>query len=57
MSYKVGKALLMEDCPINMLCKLYKSSLSTWYATSLGELIETYLNYECITDRELDFKR
>ena len=53
---KVDKALI-EDCPINMLCKLTKTVDLPGRDIFIGEVIETYVNQECITYRKLDFKK
>ena len=54
---KLDKAPLIEDCPINMLCKLTKTVDLPGRDIFIGEVIETYVDQECITDRKLDFKK
>lgn len=54
---KVDKAPLIEDCPINMLCKLTKTVDLPGRDIFIGEVLETYVNEECITDGKLDFKK
>ena len=54
---KVDKTPLIEDCPINMLCKLTKTVDLPGRDIFIGEVIETYVNQECITDGKLDFKK
>ncbi len=54
---KVDKAPLIEDCPINVLCKLTKTVDLPGRDIFIGEVIETYVNQECISDGKLDFKK
>ena len=54
---KVDKAPLIKDCPINMLCKLTKTVDLPGRDIFIGEVIETYVNEECITNGKLDFEK
>ncbi|MGB9978173.1 flavin reductase family protein [Methanobacterium sp.] len=54
---EVDKAPLIEDCPVNMLCKLIETVDLHGRDIFIGEVIETYVNEEYITDGKLDFKK
>jgi flavin reductase (DIM6/NTAB) family NADH-FMN oxidoreductase RutF len=53
----VDKAPLIEECPINMLCKLTKTVDLPGRDIFISEVLETYVNEECLTDGELDFMK
>jgi flavin reductase (DIM6/NTAB) family NADH-FMN oxidoreductase RutF len=53
----VDKAPLIEECPINMLCKLTKTVDLPGRDIFIGEVLETYVNEECLTDGRLDFMK
>ncbi len=54
---EVDKAPLIEDCPVNMLCKLIETVDLHGRDIFIGEVIETYVNEECITNEKLDFEK
>ena len=53
----VDNAPLIEECPINMLCKLTKTVDLPGRDIFIGEVLETYVNEECVTDGKLDFMK
>ena len=48
---------LIKDCPVNMLCKLTKTVDLPGRDIFIGEVLETYVNEECLTNGKLDFKK
>ena len=53
----VDKAPLIEECPVNMLCKLVKTTDLPNRDIFFGEVLESYVNEECLTDGILDFTK
>ena len=50
-------APMIKECPINMLCKLVKTADLPNREIFFGEVLESYVNEECLTDGILDFKK
>lgn len=53
----VNKAPMIEECPANMLCKVVKTVDLPNYDVFFGEIIETYINQDCLTDGKPDIKK
>jgi len=53
----VDKAPMIEECPVNMLCKLIKTADLPDRDIFFGEVLETYVNEACVTDGVLDFTK
>ena len=53
----VDKAPLIEECPANMLCKVVNVVDLPSYDVFFGEIIETYVNEDCLTDGNPDMKK
>lgn len=53
----VETAPLINECPVNMLCKLVKTVELPDREIFFGEVLETYVNKECIKKGILDFKK
>ena len=51
----VDKAPMISECPVNMLCKLVKTVDLPDRDIFFGEVLETYVNEECLSDGMLDF--
>ena len=51
------KAPMIEECPVNMLCKLIKIADLPDRDVFFGEVLETYVNEECMADGILDFTK
>jgi flavin reductase (DIM6/NTAB) family NADH-FMN oxidoreductase RutF len=54
----IDKAPMIEECPVNMLCKLIKTANDfPERDIFFGEVLETYVSEECIDNGLLDFKK
>ena len=53
----VDQAPMIEECPVNMLCKLVKTADLPNREIFFGEVLESYVNEECLTDGILDFEK
>lgn len=53
----VKKAPMVEECPINMLCKVVNTIDLPKNEVFIGEIIETYVNQDYIVDGKPDFKK
>lgn len=53
----IEKAPMIEECPVNMICKLIQTAHLPNRDIFFGELIETYVNEECSTDGVIDFMK
>lgn len=54
---KYEKAPLIEECPVNMVCKLTKTVDLPGRDIFIGEVLETFVNQDCMIDGKLDFKK
>jgi len=54
---EVDKAPMIEECPANMLCKVVNVVDLPNYYVFFGEIIETYVNQDCLTDEKPDMKK
>ena len=52
-----GKTPMIEECPANLLCKVYETVDLENYYVFFGEIIETYVNDDCLTDDKPDMKK
>ena len=58
MFYGVLKtAPLIEECPVNLECKLKNSVDLGSHILLIGEIVETYINEDCLTDGKADPKK
>jgi flavin reductase (DIM6/NTAB) family NADH-FMN oxidoreductase RutF len=48
---------MIEECPVNMLCKLYKVVDLPNNDVFIGEIVETYVNAECMNHNVPDMKK
>lgn len=53
----VRKAPMIEECPVNMLCKLYKTVDLPNNDVFIGEIVETHVNAECMNGKIPDIRR
>ena len=53
----VDQAPMIEECPVNMLCKLVKIVDLPNREIFFGKVLESYVNEECLTDGVLDFEK
>ena len=53
----VDTAPMIKECPVNILCKLVKTADLPNREIFFGEVIESYVNEECLTEGILDFKK
>jgi flavin reductase (DIM6/NTAB) family NADH-FMN oxidoreductase RutF len=55
---KLATAPMIEECPVNMECKLVQTvKFGTEHELFLGEIIETYANENCLTNNLPDAKK
>lgn len=50
-------APLIEECPVNLECKLKNSVDLGSHILLIGEIVETYINEDCLTDGKADPKK
>lgn len=53
----VDTAPMIKECPVNMLCKLVKTADLPNREIFFGEVLESYVNKEYMTEGILDFKK
>ena len=53
----MDKAPMINECPVNMLCKLVKTADLPDRDLFFGEVLETYVNDEFVNDGVLDFAK
>jgi flavin reductase (DIM6/NTAB) family NADH-FMN oxidoreductase RutF len=53
----VNKAPMIQECPINILCKLIQTVDLPTQEIFLGEVVETYVAKEYVTDGKPDIKK
>jgi len=53
----VDKAPMIEECPVNMLCKVIQTAELPDRHIYFGEVLETYVDEECVADDALDFTK
>jgi flavin reductase (DIM6/NTAB) family NADH-FMN oxidoreductase RutF len=53
----VDKAPMIKECPVNMLCKLVKTADLPNREIFFGEVLESYVNKECINNGILNFEK
>jgi len=51
------KAPMIEECPVNILCKLIKTVDLPSNEVFIGEIVETYVTGSCVTDGKPDMKK
>ena len=53
----VDKAPMIEECPVNMLCKVINEVELPNHWVFFGEIIETYVNEDCLSGENPDMKK
>ena len=53
----VDKAPMINECPVNILCKLIQTVDLPTQEVFIGEVIETYVAKECLTNEKPDIKK
>lgn len=53
----VESAPMIEECPVNMLCKLVQTASLPDRDVFFGEVLETYVDEGCLADGVLDFSK
>ena len=56
-SGELENAPMIERCPINMECRLYKTVDFPKHDLFIGEIVETYVDEEVETDGKVDFAK
>lgn len=51
---EIGKAPLIAECSMNILCKVIQTVPINDFEVFLGEIVATYMNEECLTDGQPD---
>ena len=51
------KAPMVEECPVNILCRVYKTLDLPNNEVFIGEIVETYVNDECLNGKVPDMKK
>ena len=54
---ELGKAPLISECPMNMLCKVINTIPLFDFEFFLGEIVAAYVNEQCLTDGKPDPKK
>jgi flavin reductase (DIM6/NTAB) family NADH-FMN oxidoreductase RutF len=47
---ETGRAPLIQECPINLLCKVIQSIRVFGFTMFLGEIVASYVSEQCLTD-------
>jgi flavin reductase (DIM6/NTAB) family NADH-FMN oxidoreductase RutF len=50
----LGSAPLIEECPVNLECRVIHSLDLGSHTLFIGEIAETYVNEDCLTDGQAD---
>jgi flavin reductase (DIM6/NTAB) family NADH-FMN oxidoreductase RutF len=53
----VKSAPMIEECPVNMLCKVYKIIDMPNNEVFIGEIVETYVDADCLNGKVPDMKK
>jgi flavin reductase (DIM6/NTAB) family NADH-FMN oxidoreductase RutF len=53
----VNKAPMIQECPVNLLCKLLKTVDMPTQEVFIGEVEETYVAKDCLTNEKPDIKK
>ncbi|MDX1707122.1 MAG: flavin reductase family protein, partial [Desulfobacterales bacterium] len=51
---KLKTAPLIEECPVNLECQVMKSLEVGSHILFIGEIVETYIHENCLTDGQAD---
>jgi flavin reductase (DIM6/NTAB) family NADH-FMN oxidoreductase RutF len=51
------KAPMIEECPVNMLCRIYTTLDLPNNDVFIGEIVETYVNADCLNGKVPDMKK
>jgi flavin reductase (DIM6/NTAB) family NADH-FMN oxidoreductase RutF len=51
------KAPMIQECPVNILCKLIQTVDLPTQEVFIGEVVETYVARECLTNEKPDVKK
>lgn len=49
--------MIIKECPVNILCKLVKTTDLPNREIFFGKVLESYVNEECLTEGILDFEK
>lgn len=50
----LGRAPMIKECPMNMLCKVINSVPMFGFEMFFGEIVASYVSEQCMTDGKLD---
>jgi flavin reductase (DIM6/NTAB) family NADH-FMN oxidoreductase RutF len=53
----VNKAPMINECPVNLLCKLLQTVDLPTQEVFIGEVVETYVAKDCFTNEKPDIKK
>jgi flavin reductase (DIM6/NTAB) family NADH-FMN oxidoreductase RutF len=53
----VNKAPMIQECPINILCKVIQTVDLPTQEVFIGEVVETYVAKDCVTNEKPDIKK
>ena len=53
----INKAPMIQECPVNMLCKVINIVDLPTNEVFIGEVVETYVNKDCLTDDKPDIRK
>ncbi|HBF36824.1 MAG TPA: flavin reductase family protein [Firmicutes bacterium] len=51
---EIGKAPMIEECPVNFLCKVIQTLSISGFEMFFGEIVATYVARQCITEGKPD---
>jgi flavin reductase (DIM6/NTAB) family NADH-FMN oxidoreductase RutF len=51
---KLKTAPLIQECPVNLACQVIQSIELGSHILFIGEIVETYVNEDCLTDDKVD---
>lgn len=54
---ELGKAPMINECPINILCKVTQSKPISGFEMFFGETVAVYANEECLRNAEYGLPR
>jgi len=54
---KLGTAPMIQECPINMECRLIQTIDFPKHYGFIGEIVETYCDEQCLTEGVVDFSK
>lgn len=51
---EIGRAPMIKECPMNLLCKVINSIQMFGFEMFFGEIVAVYANEQCLTEGKLD---